>query len=46
MEKKEYKTPKMEIVEMTALGNLLQSSEPSDIIPIEIEEEGSSEGGE
>lgn len=33
--KKEYETPKMEIVEMATLGNLLQSSElPEDSYPV------------
>lgn len=39
MEKKEYQSPKMEIVEMATLGNLLQSSEMPEIIPIEEESE-------
>lgn len=42
--KKEYQTPKMEIVEMSALGNLLQASFPGELDVI-IEDE-SGEGGE
>lgn len=42
MEKKEYKAPKMEIVDAAPLGNLLQGSGDNDsFIDVEIEDENS-----
>lgn len=40
MEKKEYLPPKMEVVEEVFCGTLLQNSDTSDTIDVEVEEDG------
>lgn len=39
MEKKEYQSPKMEVVEMPYCANLLENSGYPDSIPVDIEDD-------
>lgn len=43
--KKEYQTPKMEIVKMPTLGNLLQDSGPPEYLDVIVEDAPEADGG-